>query len=457
MSQIGILSHFLDEIYQYDVVIVLQNLQLGVYSLWIGALLLLLAKLTWEPLDRATTYGKLLSRKPIGGSGSSASDEGDVSGVSSNSSVKASSVGNHSVNAVGWLKQRFAFTSSYLIGLVWALALAIGVFLFALGLQTSIHVMSVPPCSTLPSFFEHVAPSVVDRNAYQSLEMDGIGLKPVLKDGESLSRASVMTGTPEMPLFDSHISGGGMKTTYGQSLCSLWSGWKARGPSSVSSLFSESTVVDFVLFCLSNVALVRVAVLSVLLVIHLSRRLGECALVHDFSPRRIALHNLLLMWAYYLAMPLILIVSGTYEATRGALNPYYAPFTTTSLISIGAGIELFIFASVIQFAAHRTLASGRRRKAETHQHHGRENTETATYFVPQGGLFNLVSSPHYLAETCIYVAFTLLSGANVGSLILLAFNVLTMGAQALKTHRWYQANFTSNQLGSRKAFIPFIM
>jgi hypothetical protein len=91
-----------------------------------------------------------------------------------------------------------------------------------------------------------------------------------------------------------------------------------------------------------------------------------------------------------------------------------------------------------QFRAHQTL------------------TSLPKYSIPTGILFTSVTSPHYLAEICLYVAYALsaphwLSGA------MLLFVAWNLRDQAKLTHRWYAERFGLAFTGLNRAILmPFV-
>jgi 3-oxo-5-alpha-steroid 4-dehydrogenase 3 len=62
------------------------------------------------------------------------------------------------------------------------------------------------------------------------------------------------------------------------------------------------------------------------------------------------------------------------------------------------GVCLFFFASLQQFRCHLILKNLRLKD---------HNRKAECYMVPKGGWYDLVSSPHYLAEILIYLSFLL--------------------------------------------------
>ncbi|KAK9677779.1 hypothetical protein RND81_11G166400 [Saponaria officinalis] len=87
----------------------------------------------------------------------------------------------------------------------------------------------------------------------------------------------------------------------------------------------------------------------------------------------------------------------------------------------------------------------------------REVKENAgDYKIPHGDWFELVSSPHYLAEMVIYGGLVVASGGlDVTVWLLFAFTVANLAFAAAETHRWYHRKF-DDYPSNRYAIIPFM-
>uniref|UniRef100_A0A1B0DA40 Polyprenal reductase n=1 Tax=Phlebotomus papatasi TaxID=29031 RepID=A0A1B0DA40_PHLPP len=110
-------------------------------------------------------------------------------------------------------------------------------------------------------------------------------------------------------------------------------------------------------------------------------------------------------------------------------------------------IVVFIFASYNQFRCHTILANLRRDRS------GRVTTEG--HFLPTGGFFELVSSPHMLFECLIYLSIFGVIYRNSSWLAILALVAANQVTMAYETHLWYRKNFPNYPL-QRRALIPFV-
>lgn len=82
----------------------------------------------------------------------------------------------------------------------------------------------------------------------------------------------------------------------------------------------------------------------------------------------------------------------------------------------------------------------------------------AVYRIPRGGLFEWVSSPHYLCEILIYGALCVVGGPclGAGAWWMAAFVVLNLTHTAVYTQRWYVQTFPGYPK-RRKAIFPFVL
>ncbi|KAI8055371.1 3-oxo-5-alpha-steroid 4-dehydrogenase-domain-containing protein [Syncephalis plumigaleata] len=80
---------------------------------------------------------------------------------------------------------------------------------------------------------------------------------------------------------------------------------------------------------------------------------------------------------------------------------------------------------------------------------------TSKYSIPHGGMFELISCPHYLGEMIEWTGWALV--ANSLPAYLFVLNTLAnLIPRALKVHAWYRETFP-NYPPQRRAIIPFIL
>lgn len=114
-----------------------------------------------------------------------------------------------------------------------------------------------------------------------------------------------------------------------------------------------------------------------------------------------------------------------------------------------AGVVLFVLASYLQFDSHRILAN--LRKDTT----GR--VITTKHSIPRGKWFDLVSSPHYMAEILIYLAITIVLGGKSPTWWMVFLFVITNQIfVGMFNHAWYLKSF-KDYPKSRRAIIPYVL
>jgi 3-oxo-5-alpha-steroid 4-dehydrogenase 1 len=83
-------------------------------------------------------------------------------------------------------------------------------------------------------------------------------------------------------------------------------------------------------------------------------------------------------------------------------------------------------------------------------------TETPDeYVIPEGWLFNYISSPHYFGEIIEWAGWAVMTWSLPG-LAFFIFTFANLFPRAISSHRWYRTNFAKYP-AKRKAVIPFIM
>lgn len=250
----------------------------------------------------------------------------------------------------------------------------------------------------------------------------------------------------------------------------------------------------------------RDAFLALLLFeVHVLRRYAETSyLMHYPDTARMHLLAYLFGLSYYIAVPLTLlpegvldfgVLKGAYEQAMGEQRHAHWRSVDTRLYEaataphpglarIVTGVALFLAANALQFTAHLTLGrmarEGSKRAAAVAaaaaagagtqglaaataaaavgSAAGLEPVKvplTALYSVPKGGMFELVSCPHYLAEILIYAAIATVTGGRTGPLLIGTWVLLNLVLAAGATQRWYRTQFPAYPRG-RKALVPFI-
>ena len=80
------------------------------------------------------------------------------------------------------------------------------------------------------------------------------------------------------------------------------------------------------------------------------------------------------------------------------------------------------------------------------------------YLLPRNGLFEIVLFPHYLCEWVEWAGFYMVGGLGcLPARNFLINEIATMTPRALAGKRWYIERFGREQVGNRKAVVPFVL
>ncbi|KAK6234236.1 hypothetical protein QUC31_006642 [Theobroma cacao] len=200
--------------------------------------------------------------------------------------------------------------------------------------------------------------------------------------------------------------------------------------------------------------------LLLLMEIHVLRRLYETLFVFNYSSSaRMHVVGYFTGICYYIAAPLSLStfcaadqvaefnVEGQemVSITGFDLRGYVKPITSLGWCQ-WAGAAIFAWGWLHQCSCHAILGSLRTHRSD----------QTVEYVIPRGDWFNIVSSPHYLAEMVIYVGLLVASGGTDLTIwLLLGFVVANLAFAAADTHRWYLHKF-EDYPPDRWAILPFV-
>lgn len=176
-----------------------------------------------------------------------------------------------------------------------------------------------------------------------------------------------------------------------------------------------------------------------LLLLHASRRIGECWLVHRFSAHS---RQHLLVTAGGLAFYVLVAVT---PAVDPGPSCFRRALEGRDVLRLACGVLLFFGASLQQHRCHCILADIRVL-----------GTKASCYAIPRGGWFECVSSPHYLAEILIYLAFGIVSPSPTQWLCF-GWVTTNLGVTAIRTHCWYSQTFEVYDKLNRRAIIPFLL
>ncbi|EFJ52608.1 hypothetical protein VOLCADRAFT_54973 [Volvox carteri f. nagariensis] len=130
-------------------------------------------------------------------------------------------------------------------------------------------------------------------------------------------------------------------------------------------------------------------------------------------------------------------------AAQLACTNYPSDWASQPRFVIGA--VLYGIGTVINRWADLKLRAGRLAMGK-HRH----------YFIPRGGLYELVSCPNYLGELLEWTGYAL-AVWSWPALAWALFGASTFIPRSLTNHRWYKEHFGSDYPAGRRALVPFVL
>ena len=79
----------------------------------------------------------------------------------------------------------------------------------------------------------------------------------------------------------------------------------------------------------------------------------------------------------------------------------------------------------------------------------------STYKVPSGGLFSLVTMPHYFFEVVAWLGVAL-AAQQLNALLVAGGMASYLSGRAVASTRWYKQRFGKAYPASRKHMVPFV-
>ena len=190
--------------------------------------------------------------------------------------------------------------------------------------------------------------------------------------------------------------------------------------------------------------------------VHVVRRLIETVWMMRY-PKGATMHVMAYVFgmSYYVVVPVTYVVACTrIDDVEDGDNARWSAIL---------GMAIFATGSLIQWHAHYLLSHlSRDRGASAHWRGQPEASHTKTgYAIPRGGLFELVSCPHYFGEAVIYLGLGMacVGYGNASSRVAwypFVWVVVNLAIAARLTHHWYLAHFKTYSRLGRKAFVPFV-
>lgn len=214
-----------------------------------------------------------------------------------------------------------------------------------------------------------------------------------------------------------------------------------------------------------------VVICMILVMGQVCRRLSECTLLSVYSNARMNVVHYIFGYLFYFGVGLSVVAEApgftgrgkTYEASLCLTDQLNNTGINSTIIGPSEvvfkgnffawnyvlGVIIFIGASVLQFQSHYILANLRK-----------DNTGkivTLEHSIPRGGMFNILSCPHYFAEILIYLSLSLIFGGQSSTWWMVCCFVTTNQIiVGLFNHHWYHQKF-KDYPSSRKAVLPYVL
>lgn len=218
---------------------------------------------------------------------------------------------------------------------------------------------------------------------------------------------------------------------------------------------------------------------TILLYVHLLRRLYECTYVHQWRETSMMhIAGYMVGVIHYIWLPHVFVripceqcwktlFPNSYPSflfpAREVLDSTY-PVQLHKVTRYGwlvLGVCLCLYGQYQQHRHHVLLAILRKPNLRSNSVNPSKDGQ---YSLPTGGWFQFVTCPHYLAEILIYVSFAILLELEKPILyygyrhyLVLTWVASNLTLSALINYQWYQKNLPPTIMAGKKAIIPFVL
>lgn len=87
----------------------------------------------------------------------------------------------------------------------------------------------------------------------------------------------------------------------------------------------------------------------------------------------------------------------------------------------------------------------------------RLRSQSVSYQIPRGGMFEFVSAPHYLGEIMEWIGFAIANRFSLASVAFVIYTASNLIPRAVAHHHWYRRNFVDDYPPERRAIVPFVL
>jgi len=178
--------------------------------------------------------------------------------------------------------------------------------------------------------------------------------------------------------------------------------------------------------------------LAIVMLAQFAKRTLEVLLLHDFSGSPTE------------EMPVCIII-GAFYAMVAWLFSRESVRASPQVAATGTGLA--IIGMLGNFYHHLLLKH--LRTQPTNKDSVVSTSTLKNYHIPRGGLFELVSCPHYFFELCVWGGAALMTQALHTTLVLFWMTCMLTG-RSIATTAWYRAKFGAKYPVDRKHIIPYL-
>lgn len=177
----------------------------------------------------------------------------------------------------------------------------------------------------------------------------------------------------------------------------------------------------------------RETVTAGLLALHFGKRVWECLFLHDYSGTMDG--DFLVPISASYALTATLVAHQQLQVTEYS-HPVSGPL-------FGLGVGMAIVGQLGNFYHHFLLAKSRK-----------SGRGTKHYVIPTGGLFSLVTMPHYFFELVAWLGLACVT-QQLNAFLTVADMTSYLAGRSVATTRWYKSRF-ADYPPERKNLIPFL-
>ncbi|KAK7074947.1 Steroid 5 alpha-reductase 3 [Halocaridina rubra] len=190
-----------------------------------------------------------------------------------------------------------------------------------------------------------------------------------------------------------------------------------------------------------KVSTTSAAISIVLFALHIYRRLYENLFVSVFSSSHMNIMHYIVGHTHYWGAMMLLIAHFPAFSSSDSKTTF-SPLEFCHII----GMFLYLYGFIVQHQSLRILAGLRSDRGKDAQKHK----------MPAGGMFEVVSCPHMMAEVLVYVGILFVLQKHTGWLAVTVWVICNQIQVALMNHKWYQETF-KDYPRNRKAIFPGVL